>query len=90
MKKIHLIQKHRYQIDALLQRETKQKDIAHIVGGVSPSTISRKLQRNSHKRDFSAILPQEYADKCKERFSLKRKFTHQMVLYVREQLKLHE
>ena len=89
MKKVHLTREQRYQIDALLQRKTKQKDIARIVG-VSPSTISRELKRNSHKRGYSARVAQEYANERKERFSLKRKFTHQMELYVREQLELHQ
>ena len=65
MKKVHLTREQRYQIDALLQRKTKQKDIARIVG-VSPSTISRELKRNSHKRGYSARVAQEYANERKE------------------------
>ena len=74
MKKVHLTREQRYQIEVLLQRKTRQKEIAQLVGA-SESTISRELCRNKSKRGYSARLAQEYADERKERFSIKRKFT---------------
>ena len=41
----------RYQISALLKAETSQKEIALIVG-VSSSTVSRELERNTGKRGY--------------------------------------
>lgn len=43
----------RYQIEALLQNEVKQKEIARIIG-VDASTISRELKRNIPKRGRGA------------------------------------
>ncbi|MFV0391483.1 MAG: helix-turn-helix domain-containing protein, partial [Paludibacteraceae bacterium] len=45
-KKKHLTREQRYQISALLQTGTRQKEIARIVG-TSESTISREIKRNS-------------------------------------------
>ena len=73
-KKKHLTREQRYQLSALLQRGTKQKEIARIIG-TSESTVSRELKRNSTKRTYSARLAQKFAEERKERFGRPRKFT---------------
>ena len=85
MKKKHLTQEQRYQISALLQIGTKQKEIAHIVG-TSESSISRELKRNTSKRTYSPRLAQVYADERKERFSRIRKFSKEIENIVRDKL----
>ena len=84
-KKKHLTREQRYQLSALLQRGTKQKEIARIIG-TSESTVSRELRRNSSKRAYSARLAQEFADERKERFGRPRKFTTEIEKRVRYQL----
>jgi len=53
----------RYQIEALLQNEATQKEIAQIIG-VSPSTVCRELKRNIPKRGRGAL---EYKAKNAQR-----------------------
>jgi len=74
MKKVHLTREQRYQIEVLLQRKMRQKEIAPLVGA-SESTISSELRRSKSKRGYSARLAQECANERKERFFIKRKFT---------------
>lgn len=59
----HLSSEQRYQIEALLQNEVTQKEIARIVG-VSASTICRELKRNIPKRGRGAL---EYHAKIAQR-----------------------
>lgn len=49
-----LSQEQRYQIEALLRKGAKQKEIAEIIGA-SPSTICRELKRNIPKRGRGAL-----------------------------------
>ncbi|MFZ5820171.1 MAG: IS30 family transposase [Chloroflexota bacterium] len=51
MKYTQLTREQRYQIKALLDTEAKQERIAEITG-VSPSTISRELKRNTGERGY--------------------------------------
>jgi len=88
-KKKHLTREQRYQISALLQRGTKQKEIARIIG-TSESTVSRELRRNSSKRAYSARLAQEFAEERKERFGRRRKFTQEIEKRVRYQLEAEQ
>ena len=88
-KKKHLTREQRYQIVALLQTGTKQKEIARIIG-TSESTISRELKRNSSKRGYSARLAQEFANERKERFRIFRKFTPTVETHVRYQLECNQ
>lgn len=53
MKYNHLTQEQRYQIEALLETNTKKSEIAEIIG-VHPSTIYRELNRNTAKRGRTA------------------------------------
>jgi Transposase and inactivated derivatives, IS30 family len=81
-KKKHLTREQRYQISALLQTGSKQKEIARIVG-TSESTISREIKRNSSKRTYSARMAQEFAEERKERYCRVRKFTSEIEKRVR-------
>ena len=81
-KKKHLTREQRYQISALLQTGSKQKDIARIVG-TSESTISREIKRNSSKRTYSARIAQEFAEERKARYCRVRKFTPEIEKRVR-------
>ena len=84
-KKNHLTREQRYQLSALLQRGTTQKEIARIIG-TSESTVSRELKRNSSKRGYSANLAQEFSDERKDRFRRVRKFTTEIENRVRYRL----
>lgn len=88
-KKKHLTREQRYQISALLQTGTRQKEIARIVG-TSESTISREIKRNSSKRRYSAKNAQMFADERKERFSRSRKFTKEMENFVRDKIETEQ
>jgi IS30 family transposase len=72
--KKHLTREQRYEIEVLLRAGKSQKEIAELLGK-DKSVISRELKRNGHKRGYSARMAQEYAEKRKERFGRKRKFT---------------
>ncbi|MFV0363276.1 MAG: helix-turn-helix domain-containing protein, partial [Suipraeoptans sp.] len=88
-KKKHLTREQRYQISALLQTGTRQKEIARIVG-TNESTISREIKRNSSKRRYSAKNAQMFADERKERFSRLRKFTKEMENFVRDKIETEQ
>ncbi len=66
----------RYQIEALLQNEATQKEIARIIG-VSPSTICRELRRNVPKRGRGALeyRAQNAQRKTEIRHHTKSKYT---------------
>ena len=55
----------RYQISALLKAVTSQKDIALNLG-VSPSTISRELERNTGQRGYRPKQAQIKADRRRQ------------------------
>ena len=77
----------RYQISALVQRGSTQKQIAKIVG-VSESTISRELSRNKAKRGkYSPVRAQMLADERKERFKRKRSFISSMQRFIDKKLR---
>ena len=63
----HLTSQQRSQILALLQRRTKKKDIARIVG-CSESTVYREIKRNStEKGNYLWKKAQEMSDARKKR-----------------------
>ena len=84
----------RYQIEALLQNQIKQKEIARIIG-VSPSTICRELKRNIPKRGRGAM---EYRAKNAQRKTNLRhqnkpkynRFTDEMKQPIRDQLQVEK
>lgn len=82
----HLTQKQRYKIDALFKANHTQSFIAQQLG-VSKSTISRELKRNSKRTGkYSACRAQEYANERKDRFCKNRIFTSQMQQIIYEKL----
>ena len=77
----------RYQISALLQSGSTQKQIANIVG-VSESTISRELSRNKGKHGkYSPVRAQMLADERKERFGRNRRFTSSMKRFIDKKIR---
>jgi len=70
----HLTKEQRYVIQVLLKRKEKKSVIAAEIE-VSPSTITRELNRNGTKRSYNAEKAQIYANERKERFSYNRRFT---------------
>lgn len=83
---MHLTQKQRYKIDALFKAKHSQTFIAQQLG-VSKSTISRELNRNSKRTGkYSATRAQEYANERKERFCKDRVFTPRMQQIIRDKL----
>ena len=77
----------RYQISALLQSGSTQKQIAKIVG-VSESSISRELSRNKSKRGkYSPVRAQILADERKERFGRNRRFTSSMKRFIDKKIR---
>ena len=77
----------RYQISALLQSGSTQKQIAKIVG-VSESTISRELLRNKGKRGkYSPVRAQMLADERKERFGRNRRFNSSMKRFIDKKIR---
>ncbi len=70
----HITKEQRYEIKAYLKCNMSQKFIANAIG-VSESTISRELKRNSSKRGiYQPGNAHEKANERKERFNQKRKF----------------
>ena len=84
----------RYQIEALLQNEVAQKEIARIIG-VNPSTVCRELKRNTPKRGRGAL---EYRAENAQRRTIRRhqnkpkhiSFTEVMKQTVRDQLQMEK
>lgn len=71
----HLTIERRYEISILQKRGVSQKEIAKEVG-ISESTISRELLRNTTKQGkYNASTAQMFSQERKERFGIKRKFT---------------
>lgn len=62
----HLISEQRYAIYLMLQKNMFQKDIAAAIG-VSPSTITRELKRNSSRRKYNWNTAQSNATYHKHR-----------------------
>ncbi len=82
----HLIKEQRYEIKAYLKCGMTQSFIAKAIG-VSKSTISRELKRNSSNRGvYRPDKANEKANERKERFNQKRKFDSNTEKVVREYL----
>ena len=82
----HLTSQQRSQIFALLQRKTKKKEIAQIVG-CSPSTITNEIKRNStEKGNYLWHKAQEKADARKKRSTLNRKLDQILVWRIRQMI----
>jgi IS30 family transposase len=80
--KKHLTREQRYQIDALRQNGTSQKEIARILQK-DKSVISREIKRNQTTQGkYCPAHAQRLADERKERFKRKRTFTVEMKQYL--------
>jgi IS30 family transposase len=75
----------RYQIQALLKAEKKQNEIAEILG-VSPSTISRELKRNTGKKGYRPIQAQRFADERKASIPKRSRKTPEMMAEIKRRL----
>ncbi len=79
----HLTKEQRYVISAMRKNGFSQKSIAKEIG-VSPSTLSRELRRNSTKRGvYRPDYANELAQERKERFANNRRFTPSVQKLVR-------
>jgi len=82
----HLTKEQRYVISVLRKRGLKQKEIAQEIG-VSASTISRELKRNSGKRGgYHAETAHSLSQERKERYCCNRKFTPSVEKRIRNHL----
>lgn len=70
----HLDQHQRYQISAYKQAGKSIRDIAFAIG-VSPSTISREIKRNSTKGQYEPLKAQKTAEYRKTRSHIHYKYT---------------
>lgn len=77
----------RYQISALLKAVTSQKDIALLLG-VSPSTISRELERNTGKRGYRPKQAHIKAEKRRQDASKTIKMTFDVVTLIEAKIQL--
>ena len=81
-----LTSQQRSQIFALLQRKTKRKEIARIVG-CSPSTITNEIKRNSTgKGNYLWHKAQEMADARKKRATSNRRLDETLVWRIRQMI----
>jgi IS30 family transposase len=79
----HLTKEQRYVISAMHKNGFSQNSIAEEIG-VSPSTVSRELKRNSSKRGkYNPEKANEMATERKERFASNRRFTRSIEKKVR-------
>lgn len=77
----------RYQISALLKAVTSQKDIALILG-VSPSTISRELERNTGQRGYRPKQAHIKAEGQRQAASKTIKMTFDVVALIETKIQL--
>ena len=77
----------RYQISALLKAGTSQKDIALILG-VSPSTISRELERNTGKRGYRPKQAHIKAERRRQAAHKTIKMTFDVVTLIETKIRL--
>lgn len=77
----------RYQISALLKAVTSQKDIALILD-VSPSTISRELERNTGKRGYRPKQAHIKAERRRQEASKTIKMTFDIVNLIEAKIQL--
>ena len=77
----------RYQISALLKAVTSQKEIALILG-VSPSTISRELERNTGKRGYRSKQAHIKAERRRQEADKTIKMTFAVVTLIETKIQL--
>lgn len=77
MKYNQLTYKQRYVIECGLKNKIKKKDIAYMIS-VSPSTVTREIQRNGNPRSYNADDAQRKSNQRLIRLQTPRVFTHSM------------
>jgi len=85
MKYHHLTSEQRYTIDVLLQQNKSRKEIARTIG-VSQSTLSRELKRNSGQRGYHCKQAQVKADDRKRRLQNYRSLTVDKRNFIRKKI----
>lgn len=85
MKYHHLTSEQRYTIDVLLQQNKSRKEIVRTIG-VSQSTLSRELKRNSGQRGYHCKQAQVKADDRKRRLQNYRSLTVDKRNFIRKKI----
>lgn len=81
----HLTPEQRYTICVLLKQKKTQKEIAATIG-VSVSTVSREIKRNSGQRGYHYIQAQVKADDKKRRLQNYRALTIELRAFIRKKI----
>lgn len=84
----HLTYEQRYVIECMLRSKRPRKEIFAVIG-VSESTLSRELSRNSKPRSYNAKYAQMLADERQKEQHVKTKLTGYMFSYIKRKLKLY-
>lgn len=87
MKITHLTYEQRYVIECMLKAKRPRKEIFRAIG-VSESTLSRELKRNSKPRSYNAKHAQMLADERQKEQHVKTKLTQDMFSYIIRKIKL--
>ena len=88
MKYNQLTYPQRYTIECCLKKKMQKKDIAALIG-VSPSTITREIQRNGNPRSYNARDAQCRCNQRIIRLQTPRVFTHSMKREVAALIRKH-
>lgn len=87
MKITHLTYEQRYVIECMLKTKRPRKEIFTAIG-VSESTLSREISRNSKPRSYNAKYAQMLADERQKEQHVKTKLTQDMFSYIIRKIKL--
>lgn len=85
MKYHHLTSEQRYTIDVLLRQKKSRKEISKTIG-VSESTLSRELKRNSGVRGYHYVQAQVKADDRQRRLQNYRNLTIEIRNFIRTRM----
>lgn len=88
MKHKHLTYEQRYVIECMLKTNRPRKEIVLAIG-ISESTLSREINRNSKPRCYNAKYAQILADERQKEQHVKTKLTEDMLNYITRKLKLY-
>jgi len=84
----HLTYEQRLSIECMLKNNHSRKAIYDFIG-ISESSLSRELKRNSRPRSYSAKYAQMLADERLKERHMKNKLTLDMKLYIERKLRLY-
>jgi IS30 family transposase len=88
MKITHLTYEQRYAIECMLKTKRPRKEIILAIG-ISESTLSREISRNSKARSYNAKYAQMLADERQKEQHVKTKLTQDMLSYIISKIKLY-